>query len=224
MKRWLKFYKYQSKYERYLLQGVKRYAKRLRKRLGEFFKFYNPQEEMDDLWDELQEPLREAMLNIPQHFQLDVDFQLYEARVNARLLTHKRRIKYITEETWKQLQKAIQRAMERGEDIRDAVNEVLWDLETWRAERIARTESMGAINGGYLDSMVSAGITKKMWVAALDERVRTTHAEANGQVRDIAEPFQVGKALLQFPADPTCPYPEEVVNCRCCVMEYREED
>lgn len=219
--KWLKFYRFQSKCERAIAAGVRRYARRLRKRVMQQLKYLNLNlnEEFDDLWNELEPTLAEALRQLPLHFGLDVDFNLYDPRVSARLLSHKRRIRYITEATWEQLKRAIDRAIERGEDITKAVNEVLIDLETWRAERIARTESMGALNGGYLDALTSAGFTKKMWVSALDERTRDTHAQANGQVRDISEPFQVGRALLQFPADPSCPYPEEIVNCRCTIVE-----
>lgn len=219
--RWLRFYRYQSKCEREIAAGVRRYARRLRKRVMHQLKYLtiNLNEEFADLWGEIEPVLTNALRYLPTHFKLNVDYQLYEPRVTARLMSHKRRIRYITEATWKQLQKAIAAALERGDDITKAVNEVLVDLETWRAERIARTESMGALNGAYLDAITAAGFTKKMWVAALDERTRHTHAEANGQVRYISEPFQVGKALLQFPADPACPYPEEVINCRCTIVE-----
>jgi len=220
MKTWLKFLMFQSKYERKIVRAVRRYARDLKSRILSQFKFidFNPNEEADLLWNEIEPELTDALEKLPQTFGLDVDFNLYDARVTARLRQHRRRIKWITDETWRQLRKAIERAMEKGLDIREAVREVLVDLETWRAERIARTESMGAINGGYLDGMLAAGFEKKMWVSALDERTRPTHADANGQVKPISEPFVVGKALLQFPADPSCPYPEEVVNCRCCIV------
>lgn len=219
-RQWLKFLSFQNRYERALLRGIRRYARRLRERVLSQLKFihYNSNAEADDLWDEIEPVLSDAMEKIPTYFSLDVDFSLYDARVSARLMQHRRRIKWITDETWQQLQRALNKALEKGLDLKDAVNEVLIGLETWRAERIARTESMGAINGGYFDGLIAAGFEKKMWVAALDERTRDTHRDADGQIKPLSEPFIVGKALLQFPADPACPYPEEVVNCRCCIL------
>ena len=52
------------------------------------------------------------------------------------------------------------------------------------------------------------------WRTQGDNRVRSTHAAANRQRVPIDQPFNVGGALLRFPADPDGP-PAEVINCRC---------
>jgi uncharacterized protein with gpF-like domain len=62
---------------------------------------------------------------------------------------------------------------------------------------------------------------KKVWVASIDERTRPTHAEANAQVRNIDEPFSVGKDELMFPGDKNGS-PEEIINCRCTVAFRRD--
>ncbi|HDY66303.1 MAG TPA: hypothetical protein ENH85_00775 [Candidatus Scalindua sp.] len=57
---------------------------------------------------------------------------------------------------------------------------------------------------------------RKEWVAVLDDRTRATHVRADGQVRNVNEPFNVGGSLLRFPGDTALGAPiEEIANCRC---------
>jgi len=88
-----------------------------------------------------------------------------------------------------------------------------------RAETIARTESAAAIGKGEFENMreVSDDLglkTVKVWTSTEDDRTRESHAEADGQRRDLDEPFIVGGAELMFPSDPDGP-PQEIINCRC---------
>lgn len=57
----------------------------------------------------------------------------------------------------------------------------------------------------------------KVWVTQGDGKVRQSHIAANGQVRFLGEPFQVGHANLVSPRDPNGPI-GETINCRC-IME-----
>ncbi len=60
------------------------------------------------------------------------------------------------------------------------------------------------------------GATKKYWSAIMDDATRETHAEADGQERDIQEPFEVGGSLLQYPGDASLGADlSEIINCRC---------
>lgn len=54
----------------------------------------------------------------------------------------------------------------------------------------------------------------KIWQSIIDDRTRPTHLNANGQQRLLNEPFDVGAAQLQWPADAGGPL-EEIINCRC---------
>jgi SPP1 gp7 family putative phage head morphogenesis protein len=136
------------------------------------------------------------------------------------MLRQERRIRWISETTWERLREALAEGLEAGEGIEGLmrrVDEVVGELETWRGERIARTESAAALNGAFYDGMIAGGVRRKMWVAALDERTRPSHEAAHGQIREAGEPFEVGGALLHYPGEPMGP-PQEVINCRCTLV------
>jgi hypothetical protein len=120
------------------------------------------------------------------------------------------------------------RADETVEQLRDRIGAVLRIDHTpdgqwqWRADRIARTETAAAVNGGAHQAQIALAAAtgrpmRKQWLATSDERTRHSHAHANGQVRPLGEPFTVGGHHLQYPGDPTGPA-EEVINCRCTVL------
>ena len=91
-----------------------------------------------------------------------------------------------------------------------------------RATLISRTEMIGAANAGSLAVAKTTGaMPYKRWLATLDSRTRPTHAEANGQVVAIDQPFYVGGATLQHPGAQGAPA-DEVCNCRCTVV-YQED-
>lgn len=54
----------------------------------------------------------------------------------------------------------------------------------------------------------------KQWNTVGDERVRPTHASADGQRVNMEGLYRVGGALLRFPGDPNGPI-GETINCRC---------
>jgi uncharacterized protein with gpF-like domain len=97
-----------------------------------------------------------------------------------------------------------------------------------RAMTVARTETLGAYNGGMFRGFASiaaqtGGAWEKQWLATLDHRTRETHAHdtgADGQRVALMEPFVVGGFPLMFPGDPDGP-PQEVINCRCSMMLLR---
>lgn len=95
---------------------------------------------------------------------------------------------------------------------------------TYRAENIARTESLRAVNEGVADAYAQAidegqlraeQLTKE-WNTAKDERVRDSHAEMHGQVVTVDQPFVSGLGNQAF-------YPggfgvaADDINCRCAV-------
>lgn len=71
-----------------------------------------------------------------------------------------------------------------------------------------------------VDSVVTAGAPEgwvKQWVSQQDDRVRTTHREANGEVVPTSEKFTVGGAQMEGPGDLTAPV-DEIAGCRCFLL------
>lgn len=101
----------------------------------------------------------------------------------------------------------------------------------WRweaaAQRVARTEAVGAYNGGTQAAAAAAAAAGerlvKEWLATHDSRTRPSHAAADGQRRALEQPFTVGGWPLMFPGDPAGPA-SEVINCRCTQLILPEGD
>lgn len=83
-----------------------------------------------------------------------------------------------------------------------------------RAITIAQTEAGSAYARGRAVAMESAGIEWKQWLTSGNPSVRPAHAEANGQLRKLTEPFLVGGEELDHPGAETGS-PENVINCHC---------
>jgi uncharacterized protein with gpF-like domain len=87
-----------------------------------------------------------------------------------------------------------------------------------RARRIARTETHAAAMYGQQAAAEESPLAfHKVWLATEDHRTRKDHADANGQVRPLDEPFNVGDAELMYPGDTSAP-PEQIINCRCVAL------
>ena len=87
-----------------------------------------------------------------------------------------------------------------------------------KAAVIARTEVIAAANLAATVAYAESGVVDQQeWLSARNERVRVTHAVADGEVVDLGAPFTVGGAQLDYPGDPDGPA-EETVNCRCTTL------
>lgn len=116
-----------------------------------------------------------------------------------------------------------QLAGESRDQIADRVDEVLFltGSDWWenRARTIAQTETHRAWQAGimasalYYEPATGPGWVKE-WHTEMDGRERPSHKRANGQVRRLSEPFNVGGAMLRYPGDAAGPA-DEVINCRC---------
>ncbi|MEK5162064.1 phage minor head protein [Paenibacillus sp. FSL R5-0527] len=87
-----------------------------------------------------------------------------------------------------------------------------------RAVRISRTMSTAAANGGKVEGWKQSEVVKgKKWRSAGGSRTRKTHKKANGQIKPLDEPFEVGNSKLMYPGDPAGEA-KEIVNCRCTMQ------
>jgi len=92
-------------------------------------------------------------------------------------------------------------------------------MPPWRRELIARTETTRLQAAGSRALYAEWGLERKEWLSTPDERTRPTHVAANGQVRGIDEPFEVGGFEMMQPGDMTLGAPiREAGNCRCTVL------
>lgn len=123
----------------------------------------------------------------------------------------------VMQTTWDMLKRALIAGIGEGEDIptlAERVKDVMGDRIRSTPETIARTEVIGAYNGGTLQSWKQSGLRLvKTWLAALDDRVRDTHREAHGQTVKLDDDFEVGDGHGQAPG--AIGLAEEDINCRC---------
>jgi hypothetical protein len=83
----------------------------------------------------------------------------------------------------------------------------------------ARTIGFSLSNEAMHREAVRRGATHHQWVTRHDGHVRASHITADGQVREIANQFDVGRFHLLHPGDPS-ELPAswaEIANCRCGV-------
>lgn len=105
----------------------------------------------------------------------------------------------------------------QGLSVQDTANKVrdLFNISASKALTIARTEVVGAANGGSNLYMKEVGIAQHQWLTAHDEHVRETHQSLDGEIVDIGKKFRNG---LEFPGDDGANKPEESINCRCVTI------
>lgn len=105
-------------------------------------------------------------------------------------------------------------AHETGPQLTARVRKLFRETYANRATTIARTEIVSAANAGALRAGEIAGMTRKVWIATLDEYTRPDHLAADGQEVPIGESFKVGDDSLRYPGDPAAPI-SQIANCRC---------
>jgi len=102
--------------------------------------------------------------------------------------------------------------------VQKRIKDVYDGLKGYRANRIARTETLRGTNFGTYEAYRQSGVVAaKEWLAALDERTRPTHADADGQVVPVDKPFNVGGTNMMYPGDPAGGA-SETCNCRCTTI------
>lgn len=112
-----------------------------------------------------------------------------------------------------------------GNQIDRMVDRYRDNMINYRAENIARTESLAVVNQARLEATqqiidqadIDPDTVTRTWRATKDKRTRDSHAEMDGQTVGLDEPFTApsGEEIM-FPGDPAAS-PEERINCRCTV-------
>lgn len=145
----------------------------------------------------------------------------------------------LTKKAAADLNGAIQRAFLGGQSLQDIVNQVgraiggdkftgLFSPVAARAESIAtneilRVHSMASqARLSALESSVPS--LQKQWLhVPLAIAPRIAHIAANGQVRDVNQPFDVGGEKLMYPRDPNGSA-DNTINCHCLLVPYVASD
>jgi SPP1 gp7 family putative phage head morphogenesis protein len=126
----------------------------------------------------------------------------------------------INDTTWTQLKSSLSEGLDGGEgtdQLAKRVKSVMGDRIRSSDEVIARTEVIGAYNGGTLEGYRQSGVVDgKQWLASLDDRTRETHVAAHGQVVALDDDFEVGAG--RGPAPGQIGLPEEDIMCRCAML------
>ncbi len=129
----------------------------------------------------------------------------------------------VNETTKDRLRETLSQGIEEGETMEDLKKRVehTFDVRKGAAARaVARTETAGSVNGGWLQAYKqSKVIEKKEWYhAGSSLNDRPEHIAMSGEVVKLDERFSNG---LMFPGDPNAS-PDETVNCKCIVLEVVE--
>jgi hypothetical protein len=200
-------------------------------------------EQMDARWETGDpETIRvEAMRRVTEDGLaiFGVSFSVKNPAVRGVLGQLGRKIVGITATTREEIMRAIDGAWEQGLSIphtAELIRDYSANIAPARATTIARTELIGAVNGGS-HAVASVGHAwgaangepplLKIWLTAEDERVRDSHVQAGddyaaGLGIPLDDPFSVGDDELMFPGDPDGSA-GEVINCRCAIS-YEEAE
>jgi len=152
--------------------------------------------------------------NAADFMNANINFEIFNPKIISFAKDKEVKIKRVNDTVKREVMNIVQESIRTGASVQDASKEVrrMFNFAADRSIRIARTEVIGATNGGQLLYYKESGIKRKKWITARDEKVRESHKRLHGQVMDIEKNFSNG---LDHPGGngPA----EEVINCRCTV-------
>jgi SPP1 gp7 family putative phage head morphogenesis protein len=103
-------------------------------------------------------------------------------------------------------------------DIKKRLDKVFTGMHDYEIERIARTETLNAMNAGRLEAYKVSEVTHyKMWRAAINnKRTAADSKRLHGQIQELGDPFvdpKTGEGVMHPPNRP---------NCRCTMIPLRK--
>lgn len=109
----------------------------------------------------------------------------------------------------------------RGRESAIAVTETQIPAE---AAKMTETEVLVKVAPSVTGSDNNKADVKKEWFTVGDEKVRLAHMSADGQTRNMREPFIVGGEQLRFPSDSGLGASAgNTINCRCTAVFDEEQ-
>jgi HK97 family phage portal protein len=158
--------------------------------------------------------------------ELGFDFSLENPRVQTAIAKRANKLAgNVTETTYGSIRDEVSKGRSAGEGISEIASRIrdnVFDGEITkaRAETIARTETVGALNHGELIAARESGVvTGKRWLTQGDGKVRDSHAEIDDELVPLDDVFSNG---LRHPGDQAGDA-AEVVNCRCTTLYETDE-
>lgn len=151
----------------------------------------------------------------------------------------------VTEATRDMLRDTLTRSVTEGWTGPETVDFIVADkdhvFDEVRAKKVVQTETTGAVNSGqYIAQerfMDSGEIDGRTWSGILDQRIRNSHRQADGQqiikrggtwvcekngdILATGREFVVGTERARFAGDPELS-PENRINCRCLTLSLVE--
>lgn len=137
------------------------------------------------------------------------------------MATATNRLAGVGETIWTDVRERVTKAVASGasnEQLKDEIGK-LSDFSEYRADTIARTETIGAyVNGDWDGAQIlgDRGPAEKVWVATGDARGRVSHSNLTNTTLPMSEPFTVAGEPMLYPHSPGASA-KNVVNCRCYV-------
>jgi HK97 family phage portal protein len=176
----------------------------------------------------------QAALEI-NNFDFGISFELENPRVGQWIEKYGlNEAVNINETTKNALRETLKEGISAGEGIPDLAKRIsatYEDAKGYRADNIARTETIAASNQANVETYKqveeqTGAKIKKAWLNAEDERTRESHLKAGvdydqSHAIGTEEDFYVGAGHGTAPAQ--IGRPEEDINCRCSVMPVIEE-
>jgi HK97 family phage portal protein len=136
-------------------------------------------------------------------------------------------VRGVNETTKKKLAKTLTEGLANGENnlqMSDRVRGVMNKAKRYRANAIARTESVKSFNYGTVQGYVQSGVVEeKEWLTARDVAVRDgvetefDHASHDGDRVPPQSNFTISGESLAYPGD-SAGSAGNVINCRCTVL------
>lgn len=170
----------------------------------------------------LLEAAQDAGDGVYDELSIDGAFDVHNPLVTEFLEARAQRFaEEVNDTTWRHLKTSLAEGEQAGESIAKLaarVASVMADRIRSDATTIARTEVMGALNGGALLAAEQSGeVDGKSWLATFDGHDRATHMEAHVRYQanpiSLGEMFEVGGA--RGPAPGQMGSAKEDINCRC---------
>lgn len=156
--------------------------------------------------------------------RFEIDNPRILAYLERHFLVH---LSDLTSATLAELRAALVEGLGEGEGVNELVLRVrsLPAFSADRAERISRTETIGAFNLGAHEAFRAQGTPRKSWLSTRDEKVRESHLAVEAKTIESPIPADEsfllegakGVAALRFPGDSEGPA-WAVVNCRCSML------